>query len=95
MVEFAALEVKVVAIRWQRGRDTPSLDDGGGGGAGGGGSSSDARREWQGAERGISASFHPLCRERRDWRHGGCSEGPRGSGGAHRKTEGRMENEAR
>lgn len=44
MVEFAALEVKVEAIWWQRSRDMPSLDDGGGGGgadadsgAGGGG----------------------------------------------------------
>lgn len=35
MVEFAALEVKVEAIWWQRGRDMPSLDDGGGGGDGG------------------------------------------------------------
>lgn len=50
MVEFAALEVKVEAIWWQRGRDMPSLDDGGGGGGtdadagagGGGGGGGDA-----------------------------------------------------
>lgn len=42
MVEFAALEVKVEAIWWQRGRDMPSLDDGGGGGGGGGDGGADA-----------------------------------------------------
>lgn len=57
MGEFAALEVKVEAIWWQD-RDTATGDGSGDAMENGGGRGR--------AERGISASFHPLCREREE-----------------------------